>query len=267
MLALSHELDHKLNQDYELAAAFVLAAAAFVAYQFCSILVLARTHPTTHAVINALKRSVVVLAGALLAGEGVPSGSYATGAAVALLGCLGYALSKQAVKHPHNPSPPPSVGEASSAASILPRASGSSAEGEAHGDVTGLGHSACRVALLGMLAVAALASLSITKTPSSSSAAAGGGGWELAAQPPIMGSAFALPSVELRTRATTKHHEEPSASPSVAPPRRGRENSSVMSLHRLARPKKAAKKMARKRPVRASKHPRRVIYGGAHQSE
>lgn len=75
-------------------AAWLLATpTAFVLYQLGSIFVLAGVHPVAHALLNSGKRAVVIGLGALLMAEALPW-SYVAGAAVALLGGVGYSLSK-----------------------------------------------------------------------------------------------------------------------------------------------------------------------------
>jgi len=65
----------------------------FVLYQAASICVLARVEPVTHAVLNALKRMVVIGLGAAITHEAY-SVYYVGGAAVAVAGVSAYSLSK-----------------------------------------------------------------------------------------------------------------------------------------------------------------------------
>ena len=65
----------------------------FVVYQAASICVLARVEPVTHAVLNALKRMVVIGLGAALTHE-AHSAYYLGGAALAVVGVSAYSLSK-----------------------------------------------------------------------------------------------------------------------------------------------------------------------------
>ena len=65
----------------------------FVVYQAASICVLARVEPVTHAVLNALKRMVVIGLGAALTHE-AHSAYYLGGAALAVAGVSAYSLSK-----------------------------------------------------------------------------------------------------------------------------------------------------------------------------
>ena len=72
---------------------FDVTPVAFVLYQLGSIVVLAGVHPVAHALLNSGKRAVVIGLGALLMAEALPW-SYVAGAAIALLGGVGYSLSK-----------------------------------------------------------------------------------------------------------------------------------------------------------------------------
>lgn len=65
----------------------------FVLYQLGSILVLARVEPVTHAVLNALKRIVVIGLGAVYTGERLTVG-FTAGAAGAVAGASAYSLAK-----------------------------------------------------------------------------------------------------------------------------------------------------------------------------
>ena len=67
--------------------------ASFVLYQIASISVLARVQPVTHAVLNAMKRVVVIGLGAIWMSEPV-SVAFVSGAAVAVVGTLAYSFSK-----------------------------------------------------------------------------------------------------------------------------------------------------------------------------
>jgi drug/metabolite transporter (DMT)-like permease len=71
----------------------LLTGGAFVVYQLCSIHVLSHVRPLVHAVINTLRRAVIIGISALLLGEHV-SGTYFCGIAVALVGVLALSLSK-----------------------------------------------------------------------------------------------------------------------------------------------------------------------------
>jgi len=65
----------------------------FVLYQLGSILVLARVDPVTHALLNALKRIVVIGLGAVYTGERLTVG-FTAGVAVAVAGASAYSLAK-----------------------------------------------------------------------------------------------------------------------------------------------------------------------------
>ena len=65
----------------------------FVLYQLGSILVLARVEPVEHAVLNVLKRIVVIGLGAVCTGERLTVG-FTAGAAVAIAGTSAYSLAK-----------------------------------------------------------------------------------------------------------------------------------------------------------------------------
>ena len=65
----------------------------FVLYQLGSILVLARVDPVTHALLNALKRIVVIGLGAVYTGERLTVG-FTVGVAVAVAGASAYSLAK-----------------------------------------------------------------------------------------------------------------------------------------------------------------------------
>ena len=85
------------------AAWLAVTPVAFVLYQLGSIVVLAGVHPVAHALLNSGKRAVVIGLGALLMAEALPW-SYVAGAAIALLGGVGYSLSKPKLASDGRPS-------------------------------------------------------------------------------------------------------------------------------------------------------------------
>lgn len=72
---------------------YALTGGAFVAYQLCSIHVLARVHVLLHAVINTLRRAVIIGISAVLLHERV-SDNYMAGVTLALAGVLTLSISK-----------------------------------------------------------------------------------------------------------------------------------------------------------------------------
>ena len=155
----------------------LLSAAAFVTYQLCSILVLSHTHPTTHAVINAFKRGVVVAVGALLTREQgllLDGNRYTLGASLALAGCVFYSSTKSTCSLSPSPrrrsigaleehaeeaawaeAPVPVAAElASSEEAARGRQPGSGMGGRTEAsDLSGLGHGPWRCSFLGLVAL------------------------------------------------------------------------------------------------------------------
>jgi hypothetical protein len=71
----------------------VVTPVSFVTYQIASILVLARIEPMMHAVLNAIKRTVIIGVGSLWVMEPVSFG-HVIGIVVAIMGAFAYSLSK-----------------------------------------------------------------------------------------------------------------------------------------------------------------------------